>query len=227
MKIDATLECMKWASRDWHDLLVNPGFLRVDSQIAWTNFSRYGHSKPRTPADLRVLHETGQYSFGFRDGSLAQVYYRFDPTADAVVEASLGFYRLLSAPRPPSDAEAGGGDLSATDDQVVPPSEDSGLVEWLRVDYDPTAASPIVHAACHVHICGLSGARVAINGVPNPRQFFEFIVATFYPEDYDRKRLGRLGGSARRVVPGPVNRDLFQIASAPSEIMHVHLPLSQ
>lgn len=61
-------------------------------------------------------------------------------------------------------------------------------VSWLRIDFAPDDARGVLHHECHMHISGFSHARLAVLGVPTPRQFIEFIMALCYPHIYHKHR---------------------------------------
>lgn len=224
MRINDAIQCLVGAQQDWKKLIVNPGWCRVGNDIAWTNYSRFERGDPRTAADLRRLVERGQYSFGFRDGSLSQLYYHFGDRSDRLVEARLAFYKRVKHAAAHATGEEPAAEIDVSELEILPPPEGEETVEWIRIDYDPRAARAIVHSDCHVHVGGLTGVRISLNGVPTPRQFVEFIVAAFYPEEYEKKRSRIRGGIRSCAVPAQVNRITFGIRPDMAQAIHLHVP---
>jgi hypothetical protein len=62
-------------------------------------------------------------------------------------------------------------------------------VSWLRIDYAPDDTSDVIHHECHLHLSGFSDTRFMVSGLPNPKQFTELVMASFYPEIYRKHRL--------------------------------------
>lgn len=60
---------------------------------------------------------------------------------------------------------------------------------WMRIDYAPQEATDVIHQECHMHLSGLPQTRFVVNGLPNPKQFLELVMASFYPSLYKAHRL--------------------------------------
>jgi len=77
-------------------------------------------------------------------------------------------------------------------DELLVGLEEDEVAPWIRFDYDPGAGKRgILHHDTHLHFVGFPNTRVAVNGVPTPRQFIEFVMGAFYPSEYAAKRLDR------------------------------------
>ena len=142
--------------------------------------------------------ENGQYTFQIvDDGSLMQLYYRFDQKTSQINGASLAFYRAYSDQEPDEEfllAEYGItplGDTEINDTQEsIHSSSPDPPVGWMRIDYDPNAKERgIIHHDCHMHLSNFADTRFIVSGVPSPRQFIEFIIASLYPAKYEEHRL--------------------------------------
>ena len=107
------------------------------------------------------LIDKGQYSFQLTlDGSILQIFYNFC-TSTEIERASLAYYSTGL--------------------------EDDCPVGWLRFDYDNSSDRGLYHPISHLHISLFPNCRIALNKIPSPRQFIEFVICYFYPEIYKEK----------------------------------------
>lgn len=172
---------------DWEGLLVNPRYCRRNNVVCWTSFKGGKLKEPVTSEQVLVVLEQKQFSFQWaEDGSLFQFLYIFD-NQNVLTEARLAFYLIRSK----GSFEDGTAEIKST--------------AWIRIDYDSFAAAGLLHSACHLHIHGFPQSRIVVDGVPGPRQFIEFIVATCYPDYY---RMHRLSGA------DPVNVETMREVNA-------------
>jgi hypothetical protein len=202
------MEEMRSLATDWHGLLLNPRWLRTDYEVTWQQ-----RSGLRLPA--RLTHEAlaeagreGQYSFQMIDGSLLQLWYRFAGDRTTLQSAGLGYYRNEAPGEHFDDDELEEDD--ADPDDVGP--ADVPVIEtlpWIRFDYDPGAFRGCVHAKCHMHWSMCNGSRLAVRGVPSPRQFVESVMSWFYSEEYAARHLNDDGSHRDDERVGWVNGALL------------------
>jgi hypothetical protein len=152
---------------DWSGLLVNPNYIRNGTSITWANFIPMPITDPFYSDQVVKLSELVQYSFQVaEDGALIQIRYEYNKNND-LDTASLSY--------------------------IHPGNFDDSPVGWLRIDYNPSAYMMAIHPSCHMHISLFPDARFQIKGVPNPKQFIEFIFTTFYPKQYHNHRIDEEG----------------------------------
>jgi hypothetical protein len=79
-----------------------------------------------------------------------------------------------------------------------------------------------------MHLSAFPLARCVVAGVPNPRQFVEFVMAVCYPETYKAHRLGQDGEYANPNKITEVNSSCFSTVEhlAYKRIMHLRIPTS-
>jgi len=127
-----------------------------------------------TFSDVAALAETRQYSFQLlNDGSLFQLYYRYDKDGTTLTNAMLAYYEGSSEEDMQESGASDAGD-----------GEDQRSARWLRIDFTASDPRCTLHNDCHLHIGGLRKARIALDGVPNPKQFVDLVMAWCYPELY-------------------------------------------
>jgi hypothetical protein len=200
---------------DWSqsDALANPRGIRKGSQITWDNYIPRVLKIPIMASDVIDLTNTGQYTFQMAvDGSLIQIYYQYDSRGHELQSASLAFYSISSYEY---DEITGlsGYQVEKTQNNIDDTDEDTNSEEifdealdqmqlsplrnnpinWLRIDYDPEHAKGVLHHDCHMHLSAFPYARLAIAGVPTPRQFVELVIALCYPKIYEEHRLNSEG----------------------------------
>jgi hypothetical protein len=213
------MSALSAAASDWRQFLWNPSFLRIGDEILWTNYSPNPFDDPVSPEGLAKLRAAGQYSFLLSDSSALQLQYRFANNGENLLGARLAFYK-----QPVGFAEESEGPSPAKE-QIVPLEEYSRPVEWIRLDFDPMAARPVIHPAAHFHVGGLTDARIAVCGVPTPRQFIEFIILTFYPEKFSARRVDPRGRLRPRDYSSRMNG--WPLVDRPDEplLLHFRVPV--
>jgi len=183
---------------DWQHLLVNPRFIRSGRHITWAGFEPRILSHPVRASDVTSLADDLQYSFQIAlDGSLLHLHYEYNDRGDVVGTANLSFYSAATAsddgPVPPQSSsgfnETGDDPLDedVTDIEATPYLR-SGVSDepssWLRIEYAPQDARGVLHHTCHMHISGVPQSRFVVAGIPNPKQFVEFVMSIYYPDWY-------------------------------------------
>jgi hypothetical protein len=145
-----------WIEWQQANFLINPRYLRRNNIITWRDHSSNIIEEIVYQRHVIDLIDRGQYTFQVNiDGSIIQMYYVFSRD-DRLIAANLGYYSLSS-------------------DSNVP----SG---WIRIDYDPSSYRGALHPKCHMHVSLFPNMRFAVDGVPSPKQFVDFIVLNCYPE---------------------------------------------
>ena len=199
MRINNVVGQLVAAYTEWSHVLANPRFVRKGRSIAWHDYSSTKILVPSSHADVVKLYEAGQYSFQTTDGSLLQLSYTYAPSRDQLTKARLAFYKVDQ-----QSWEIGeSGEPDGVNELIAPnnsPQLEQSIshrpisVSWLRIDYSPKATSGVLHNSCHLHLSTFPDARVAVAGVPTPKQFVEFVIALCYPDIYREHRLNRDGG---------------------------------
>lgn len=200
---------------DWQLLLANPRFCRNDTTVAWNKYSGGIIRDPINYEKVRSLIEEKQYSFQCaEDGSVFQLVYEFD-RGNKVRTVRLAFYQahlpldeddlLASGPRP---------DFADT------------FIPWLRFDYTQEYAAGVLHHESHMHLSGFPASRFAVSGVPGPRQFVEFVIASCYPDYYKMQRLDKHGRYVNHRTMKKVNVCCLHDKSKGlvDRIIHVKIP---
>ncbi len=200
---------------DWKSLLVNPRFCRAGTRVAWNRYSGGIIREPVNYEKVRSLVEGKQYSFQCaEDGSVFQLVYEFDGK-DEIQMVRLAFYKAQLAVEE--------GDLLSSG--PLPDFADV-FIPWLRFDYTQQYAAGVLHHESHMHVSGFPSARFAVSGVPGPRQFVEFVIASCYPEYYGAKRLDRNGAYLDPGAMSMVNVRCLHDRSKGlvDQIIHVRVP---
>jgi hypothetical protein len=243
---------------DWADFLANPRYIRNDPLITWAGHESFMLDHPVMASDISSLVDKKQYTFQVvADGSAFQIYYKYDRTGRILQSASLGFYCakaddhiLAKFSTETSPTESAGTDilnedgnvdgediidistenkLSEVDEEAGPFSLKDGPISWLRIDYEPTAVKGVLHHECHMHLSPFPDARWVVAGVPNPRQFVEFVMSTCYPETYKNHRLDASGIYAKKNKEkiADINATCFPIAESTvfKQIVHLRIPV--
>src|ERR1043165_3961890 len=196
MRINDAIGLLVSIYQDWGHVLANPRYFRHDNIISWRDNSNPMLADPVMPEDVIQLAEDGQYTFQVaQDGALIQIYYEFQNDGVTMKSAKLAYYSPAIAIYEPS----------------IPP-----FVRWLRFDYAPKDARGVLHHDCHLHISYFPDSRLIVKGLPNPKQFIEFILALCYPKLYQDHRLDRDGKYSSDVKQMAINHP--QINLADSEI---------
>ncbi len=230
---------------DWFRFIGNSRGIRKGSIITWTERAPRMLNHPVMASDVVSLADEGQYTFQvIHDGSLIQMYYSFDGQGIQLQSARLAFYsavadnKLINAYKRSinvgtiSDYEHEFGDESPLDepDEVEKETQFGGLrngpVSWLRIEYDPQASMGVLHHDCHMHFSTFPSSRFVVAGVPNPRQFIEFIMALCYPELYRAHRLNKVGQYISLANINSVNSTCFPLIESAvfNQIAHFRIP---
>lgn len=168
MRISDAFGALHAVYQDWAPhVLTNPNYVRVGNSIIWPNFHPHMLEDPVSPDDVALLFEDGQYSFQVIDGALIQIRYDYNADGDSLQTASLAYLKTGVA----------GNDA----------------VGWLRIDYDPVSEKLFTHPRCHLHLSLFPDSRFLVHGVPNPKQFVEFVISLCYPELYAARRISAAG----------------------------------
>lgn len=228
---------------DWSKFIGNYRGVRKDPVITWTDRIPRMLDHPVLAADVVSLADEGQYTFQvIHDGSLIQMYYCFDMHGSELQSARLAFYsaaiddKLFNAYKksisigPISDIHL---DLENVLDELNEVEKETqfgglknGPVSWFRIEYDPEASMGILHHDCHLHLSAFPHSRFVVAGVPNPRQFVEFIMAFCYPQLYKRHRLNEQGRYVSLTKINSVNSSCFPLIESTlfSQIAHFRIP---
>lgn len=230
---------------DWSKFIGNPRGVRKDSIITWTDRAPRMLDHPVLASDVVSLADDGQFTFQvIHDGSLIQMYYSFDRRGVALQSARLAFYnavvddKLISAYKnsisvgATSNVELDFALENTLDepDEVEKETQFGGLrngpVSWFRIEYDPEASMGILHHDCHIHLSSFPSSRFVVAGVPNPRQFIEFIMAFCYPELYKEHRLNKEGYYESLTKITSVNSICFPVTQSTlfNQIAHFRIP---
>lgn len=160
---------------DWNGLLVNPQYIHRGQTITWQAAERKFLPEVLTFSDVAALAEARQYSFQLlTDGSLFRLFYAYNKDGITLANAMLAYYEGRSSEEDTEDQEA----------KAVGAYEARSWVRWLRIDFNAIDPRCSLHNDCHLHVGGLPNARVALDGVPSPKQFVDLVMAWCYPELY-------------------------------------------
>lgn len=218
MRISDVLGMLIAVYNDWGGILANPNFIRANHEITWPNRERIEVTEP---ADIIALAEKRQYSFQTADdGSLIQMYYKFESNAGVVTAASLAYYGA-----PPSETQP---DPSNEDNitQRLSISTEFPSPKWLRIDFDPASARGILHHECHLHLSSFPSSRLMVRGLPTPRQFVEFVLALCHSTNYENHRLDEAGAYRDRPHMDSINEHVFSCDENDlfGQLMHIRTP---
>ena len=197
MRVSDVFQSVIASYNEWDDVLANPNWARGDTWVSWTRREPGTLEHEMRFRDLVGLVNERQYTFQVTDdGSILQLYYRFEPNGVGLSHARLAFYCSGLRLDERDESTLNTGVWPSVDSHGIRADEGSGevvedrTVGWFRIDYDPLTVAPGVnHPPCHLHFSGFPDARLIVNGVPTPRQFVEFVISSFYPEVYRQKRL--------------------------------------
>ena len=198
MKVNDVLSDLTSAKIDWDAYLANARYIRRNNSITWRDYERIWLGQTISAQEFVNLVDRGQYSFQVvDDGSVLQLLYEFDATGERLLTSCLGFYGAPVSIEPeepePAMLEEASGEIE--EEQATTADFDGELAtnRWLRIDFARGPNNSVVHGECHMHVGGLPGTRFLMKGVPGPAQFIEWIMALFYPEMYQKHRLGENG----------------------------------
>ena len=160
---------------EWDGLLVNPEYVHRGETITWQAFDRPMLPESVRFSDVARMAEGRQYSFQLlTDGSLFQLYYRYERDGTTLTNSTLSYYEGKS------DSQ------DVDEEETIDPTTDDerSFARWLRIDFDSADRRCALHNDCHLHLSGLPGGRVVLDGVPNPKQFVDLVMAWCYPDLY-------------------------------------------
>jgi hypothetical protein len=209
MRINDAIGLLVSTYLDWGHVLANPRYIRNGNIVSWRDSSNPMLAAPVMPEDINQLAEDKQYTFQVaEDGALIQMYYEFENDGITLKSAMLAYYSPAITIYMPS----------------IPP-----FVRWLRFDYAPKAAMGVLHHDCHLHISYFPDSRLTVKGLPNPKQFIEFILALCYPDMYKKHRLdssGKYHDDAKQVE---LNHLSIQLPDSDlyKQIPHLSIPSTQ
>lgn len=123
-------------------------------------------------------------------------------------------------------------ELEAQRDVAVSPVinaiSDDSEVTWFRVDYTSSGSQQVLHTDCHLHLSAFPRARIPMAGLPSPKQFVEFVMATCYPEAYNEHRLNEHGAFRDENQIDNLNETRFECGSDPNRVFlrvaHIRMP---
>lgn len=207
MRIKEAIGILTSISQDWEGFLVNPRFIRNDNTISWIKFSPEIYPYQITDEYVGKLAEAGQYSFQVEDGSLIQLLYNYDRTGNNLEKAQLGYYSYFNHTDRIDDWQYN--EIGQFNDFLFENPILTNLVSWIRIDFDPSSFRGIMHSSCHLHISGFPNTRLVVKGIPNPKQFVEFIISMFYSERFSQHRLNNNGLYVNPSVSRRINQNCF------------------
>jgi len=210
---------------EWKAHLINPRFVRTGNYISWTDASDWRLESEMTGVMVRDLVRRGQYSFlAAEDHSPIQMYYKFNPAGDTLLEARLAYchnpYTSLHNLGTSAEAEEEIAEDPVSEEEmsVLASEEDEPSAAWIRFDNDHRLSErSVVHAACHLQLSHLPDTRIAVVGVPTPMQFIETIFQWFYPNIYTSLHL-----SEERIVALPARLSRINHIHAICEVNPIH-----
>jgi hypothetical protein len=203
VKISEVYSSLISAYCDWGSILINPRYVRQGNTITWEKYQPKSFTDPIFSSNVIELIDEGQYSFQFiTDGGIIQLYYSYD-SKENLIGSNLAYISLNEDPNLP--------------------------VGWLRIDYDPQNARGLAHPKCHMHWSLFPNSRMAIYGIPSPRQFIEFVICSFYPSIYQEKHLNEDGNYHDESRIRAVNSDCFSFTEEShfKYMSHFFIPASQ
>jgi len=237
MRISEVYRSLISSYTEWNKFLANPNFIRRNGQVTWSgNRGAYSFG-PITEADVIKMADERQYTFQtFDDGSIIQIHYSFNN--NKLDSANLAFYysgtsykqieeQLTTNKRIHiDDIEE---DENQSEDEITLLNTNNlnfgQPVGWIRLDYAPDQYNGILHAKCHMHLSLFPTTRIVVDGVPNPKQFIEFVFAMCYPQTYKEKRLDENGNLVDRNHLISLNTPCIFLPDDIYEcIPHFHIP---
>lgn len=246
-RINDFLGSMREVYIDWSAYLVNPRYIRNGLEVTWANRISGIRKEIIRESHVAEMSNTGQYSFQvLKDGSLIQLYYRFNRTGKHLVSASLSYFRAEAEKHSSHDEifideleilPADGVLRSESSETAFRRAESDYPIGWFRIDYAPEAQERgVIHHDGHMHLSSFPNTRLMVNGIPSPAQFIEFVFASCYPDEYKMHRLNLESKDAGKKVwvhrnPDSlkkVNRLCHQLPEDPVYLVlpHVHIPVA-
>jgi hypothetical protein len=249
MRINEAKSLLHATYVDWSqsNALANPRGIRKGSQITWDNYIPRVLKPPIMASDVIDLTNAGQYTFQMTtDGSLIQIYYQYDSKGNELQSACLAFYSISSyeddeltnssyyqAEKTLNDIDTTDEDMNSEEifdealDQIQLSPLRNNPISWLRIDYDPEHAKGVLHHDCHMHISAFPHARLAVAGVPTPKQFVEFVIALCYPKIYEEHRLNSKGQYTNENQILTINSDCVPLRDHTvfRQMAHLRIPI--
>lgn len=244
-KINELLGSLRSTYLDWSAYLSNPRFIRNDMEVTWSNRAAGIRKEIIRESHVIEMANAGQYSFQvLKDGSLIQLYYRFDRSGTRLISASLAYFHV--EPR----LQGTQGELLLDELGVLPidtkighqigedffngPEMDNPAA-WFRIDYAPEAQERgVTHHDGHMHLSSFPNTRLIVNGIPSPGQFIELVFASCYPDEYKTHRLSLENGSKGAKKWVHTNTERLRMVNSlchplPDDIVykilpHIHVP---
>ncbi len=234
MRINEIHSCMRSVYDDWSNFLVNPQFIRRNGEVTWPNASRFIRY-PILMSDIIEMADRKQYTFQIiEDGSLIQMYYKYHGTN--LISASLGYYSMSSYSESQEDIqnkeEPNEGEAMEEDSQQETHEIDGNHyytdlpIGWIRIDFSPETGNGVLHHDCHMHLGSFPNSRFIVSGLPNPKQFVEFIISMCYPEKYKEHRLNESCCFIDAGKLASINSPKFRVEGYElyERIMHICVP---
>jgi hypothetical protein len=157
-----------WTEWQKANFLINPRYIRRGNTVTWSEDTANIIDEAIYQSHIINMIDQGQYSFQINpDESILQLRYVYSQN-DELLAANLAYYSL-------------------GEDSDVP-------VGWLRIDYDPSSYRGALHPKCHMHVSSFPNMRFAVDGVPSPKQFVDFVALNCYPEIYQSQHADQNGG---------------------------------
>lgn len=185
VRINEAFSSIRSAFIEWDGFLVNNRFIKDRNEITWEGRQNYDINYPLTTTNIIGLVENGQYTFQIQqDGSIFQIYYKYDRRGNRILKTSLSFYYLGAVIN-----------QDILDEFEIVEYLPDAEIGWFRIDhdFDPGHDIGVIHAKSHMHISLFPDTRLVVDRPPNPKQFIEFVIATCYPTYYQSKRLNEYG----------------------------------
>lgn len=156
-----------WTEWQKANFLINPRYIRRGNTITWKDDTPNILDEIVYQGHVVDMIDKGQYTFQINsDESILQLYYVFNQN-DELTAANLAYY-------------------SFGQDSNIP-------VGWLRIDFDPSSYRGALHPKCHMHVSLFPNMRFALDGVPSPKQFVDFVALNCYPEIYQYQHANQNG----------------------------------
>lgn len=218
MKLNEASAQLNSIAAQWGDAISDRAGTRMGDELLWPHYRPHDARLQATWSSHGAAVGSRQFSFRLLDDALLQMQYRY--AGETLTGASLSY---LEGPRTSMirgvDLKDAGQILADAEMGAAPLPDAEPFL--LRIDYDPTAARPD-HPACHAHLSSLPQARLPVDRLPTPFQFFEFCMHNSLPGVYLdlhghadlEKHLGRINAIDTGVGCEPHGRIGFGVPGA-------------
>jgi hypothetical protein len=205
---------------------------------------------PIYASDVDDLIHRKQFSMQLADDrSILQFFYQYDSRESQLHKARLGYYcaqpnteisKISSEVESDESASRYVEQLTSLANKTIGKTQSGGQAEsvidssysidgpvnWIRIDYDPSEIRGILHHSCHMHISFFTHSRIVVSGIPSPRQFTEFVLATFYPDIYRQHRLDHEDRFVNQDMINSFNEIHFPPDDVKlcSQVVHIRIP---